>query len=87
MICYVDMEHKSALREPRRRTEHEAYCTKIQRKLEDTSQVACIVQPYPAVTQAWLDSASVQALVLGGNATDWSEYAEANLWEIEAIIR
>jgi GMP synthase-like glutamine amidotransferase len=87
MICYVDMEHPSALRGPHRRSEHAAYCDKIRRKLEDTSQVRCVVRPYQAVTKAWLESTAVRALVLGGNATDWGEYSQAELQELEEIIR
>ena len=87
MICYIDMEHPSALRGPRRRSEHLDYCDRIRRKLEGTSRVACIVRPYQAVTKAWLESAAVQALVLGGNATDWGEYSRAELQELQEIIR
>jgi len=86
MICYIDVEYPSALPGPRRRNEHRAYCDRIRRKLDGTSRVACIVRPYQAITEAWLESAAVQSLVVGGNATDWGEYSQAEPQELQAII-
>jgi GMP synthase (glutamine-hydrolysing) len=87
MICYIDIEHRNALRDPRTRTEHEAHCADIKRKLEDTSGVECIVRRYQRITQEWLDRTGAQALILSGNVTDWMEYSEAELRELRLIIR
>ncbi|MGD2145564.1 MAG: gamma-glutamyl-gamma-aminobutyrate hydrolase family protein [Anaerolineae bacterium] len=87
MICYVDMEHERALLEPHEKVAHEAHCADIKRKLEDTSQVECVVRPYSRVTQGWLDALAVQAVVLSGNVTDWAEYSEAELRGVVGVVR
>jgi GMP synthase-like glutamine amidotransferase len=87
MICYVDLEHRKALQDPCTAREHAAYCADIRRKLEATSLVECTVRRYEEITQRWLDSTDVQALILSGNVTDWVEYSESELRELHHIIR
>jgi GMP synthase-like glutamine amidotransferase len=87
MICYVDLEHREALRDPHSRAEHEAYCAEIKRKLERTSHVECIVRRYEEIRRDWLAANPVQALILSGNVTDWAEYGELELRELHHIIR
>ena len=87
VICYVDMEHESALRDPSKRSEHRAHCADVRQRLEGISGAECIVQRYSAVTREGLDEMGARALVLSGNVTDWEEYDEVDLREMYHIVR
>lgn len=98
MICLVDMEHEQAVRQgapcPSRASEglrgralHRAFCDEIRRRIEEISNQSCVVRRYHDVTQAWLDTTDIRALILSGNVTDWHIYDVAALQPLQEIVR
>lgn len=87
MICYVDIEHEKALQSAEKRVVHQAHCTDVKLRLEETSGDICLVQHYKRVTRQWLSELEIRALIISGNATDWAEYEEIDLLEMYRIIR
>jgi GMP synthase-like glutamine amidotransferase len=87
MICYVDMEHERALHSPQERAIHQAHCAGVQRRLEEISGEACLVQRYESVTRQWLRELDIGALIIGGNTTEWAEYDRVDLLETFHIVR
>jgi GMP synthase (glutamine-hydrolysing) len=87
MICYVDIEHEKALPGAEKRAVHQARCTEVKLRLEETSNDDCLVQHYKRVTQQWLRELKIRALIISGNTTEWAEYDQADLLRIYRIIR
>lgn len=87
MICYVDMEHEDALQSTQERSEHQAHCADVQRRLEEISRNTCAVRRYEHVTPEWLNSTAIEALILSGNVTDWDAYDESNLRAVRQIVQ
>ena len=87
MICYVDIEHEKALQSAEKRVIHQAHCTDVKLRLEETSGDVCLVQHYKRVTRQWLSELEIRALIISGNSTDWAEYDEIDLLEMYRIIR
>ena len=95
VICFIDMEHGEAVRRGapcaasagQGARLHEAYCADLQRRLEECSGAVCTIRRYDEVTQEWLDATGAEALVLGGNVTDWDQYEEVALEPLREIVR
>ncbi len=87
MICYVDMEHEKALQGAEKWAVHQVRHMDIKRRLEETSGDICLMRQYRRVTWRWLSESKLRALVISGNATDWTEYNEEDLLEMYRIIR
>ena len=87
MICLVDLEHKQVLQNPEKRNNHLAYMLDIKYKLEAISGAPCLLQRYTEISQERLDQLGIRALVISGNASDWADYSDADLKELNEIIR
>lgn len=87
MICFVNIEHEKALQDPDRRRWNLSNCSEIQLKLEEISAQACLVQRFSHVTRKRLAEWGIKALVISGNVTDWEEYSQGELDEMQEIIR
>lgn len=87
MICYVDLEHEKFIQSPQKGTAHLVQCMGVKSRLEEISGKACLVQRYSHVTRRRLREWGIQALIIGGNRTDWAEYGEADLAEMGRLIR
>ena len=87
MICYVDMEHEKAFQGAEKWAVHQVRRTDVKRRLEETSGDICLKRQYRRVTRRWLSESKIRALVISGNATDWTEYNEEDLLEMYRIIR
>jgi GMP synthase-like glutamine amidotransferase len=87
VICYLDIEHEVALGNPDDRAAHEAHNLDVQRRLEAISGEACRVVDYVDLTLDGLEASGAQALVIGGNVTDWSEYKPVHLERLCRIVR
>ena len=87
MICYVDMEHEKALQGAEKWAVHQVRCTDVKRRLEKASGDTCLMRQYGRVTRRWLSKSKIRALVISGNAADWTEYEEEDLLEMYRIIR
>jgi len=83
----MDIEHDKALQSAEKRAVHQARCTDVKLRLEEISGEVCLVRHYKYVTQRWLRAAEIKALIISGNATDWAEYDEADLFKMSRIIR
>ena len=87
MICYVDMEHELAMEDRAERAAHEAHCMDVRQRLALASGDVCVVRHYTSVSKAWVRGSGIQALIIGGNVTDWVEYDEADLHRLYEVIR
>ncbi len=87
MICYVDIEHQRILQDPEKRPTHLIRCMEVKLRLEKISGQACLLQHYSRVTPQRLKEWGIRALLISGNAADWSEYSETDLAEMYRIIR
>jgi GMP synthase-like glutamine amidotransferase len=87
MICLVSIEHESWLENPETRATHLSYCMDVKLKVEKMTGQPCLVQRYPDVTQRRLHELGIVALLISGNATDWSHYEPEELAELVGIIR
>jgi GMP synthase-like glutamine amidotransferase len=86
MICFVDIEHDKVLEDPEKRQVHLARRADMQLRLEETSGQACLLQRYTCVSRERLLDWGVQAVVISGNGTDWFEYNDGILDEMQRII-
>jgi GMP synthase (glutamine-hydrolysing) len=87
MICHVDIEHDSALRDEEKRVAHFGRRVETKYRLEEISGHPCLLQRYWAVTLERLAEWKVEALLISGNTTDWAGYAAQGLTEMFRIIR
>lgn len=87
MICYVDIEHEKVLQDSEKRLTHLARCMDVKLKLEELSDRACLVQHYSRVTRQRLEEWGIQALLISGNETDWADYGQTALTELQQILR
>lgn len=87
MICFVDVEHENALQNGGKRAIHQAYCRDVKDRLEEISGCVCFVQNYRQATQHGLERLGINALILSGNTTEWSDYDRQDLARLFDIIR
>lgn len=87
MLCFVDIEHDSWLQDNGNWHSHNSYCMDVKLKLEALSGQPCLVQRYMDVTRERLRAWQVNAVLISGNASDWSVYQDDCLEELGAIIR
>ncbi|MGD1993002.1 MAG: gamma-glutamyl-gamma-aminobutyrate hydrolase family protein [Anaerolineae bacterium] len=87
MICYLDIEHEVALTRPEEREAHRAHNLDVRRRLEAASGLPCQVKAYGDLTLDWLKASGAQALVIGGNVTDWSQYDPVVLERLCDVVR
>jgi GMP synthase (glutamine-hydrolysing) len=95
MICLVDMEQRQAKRfgpssaesGPQSQVVPELYLEDIQQRLKRISGAQCVIRRYTDVSQQWLDAEGIEALILGGNRTEWDAYDKAELLPLMEIVR
>ncbi len=87
MICFVDMEHASWLSLRERRLAHHAFIIDVKLKLEALSGQPCIVRRYCDTSLEELQGFGIRALLISGNATEFSEYGDCAFDELHRIIR
>lgn len=87
MICFVDMEHASWLAQRQRRLAHDAFIMDVKLKLEALSGQPCLVRRYCDTSLAELRRFGIRALVISGNAAEFSEYGGCAFDELHRIIR
>jgi GMP synthase-like glutamine amidotransferase len=86
-ICFVDIEHDKVLHNPQRREPYLGSLMDIKLKLEEIAGAPCIVQRYTDVTRHRLERLAVEAILIGGNATEMDEYEDGAWTELHEIIR
>jgi GMP synthase-like glutamine amidotransferase len=87
MICFVSIEHQSWLEGPENRASHLAYCMDVKLKVEEMTGRPCLVQRYQDVAQGRLTELGIEALLIGGNATDWQNYDHKDLATLKEMVR
>jgi GMP synthase-like glutamine amidotransferase len=87
MICFIDLEHDSWLRHRQNRLEHYGFIMDVKLKLEALSRQPCILQRYCDASLQGLRDLGISALVISGNATEFSEYGDCAFTELHRIIR
>lgn len=87
MICFISIEHESWLKDPEHRYAHFAHLMDVKLKVEEMTGQPCLVQRYPDVTAEKLYELDVEAILISGNASDWSCYNQDDFAELNAIIR
>jgi GMP synthase (glutamine-hydrolysing) len=87
MICLVSIEHESWLENPEERPTHLAYCMDVKLKVEGLTGQPCLVQRYGDATRRRLRDIGITALLISGNATEWSRYEPSALAELCDLIR
>jgi GMP synthase-like glutamine amidotransferase len=87
VICFVSLEHEGWFENPENRLDHLAYCMDVKLKLEGMTGQPCLVRRYTDVTHQALRDLGIAALLISGNATDWSHYDQSELAELYDIIR
>lgn len=87
MICFVSIEHEIWLENPENRFLHLAYCMDVKLKVEALTGQPCLVQRYTDFTRQRLQELNLSALLISGNAADWSRYDPADLAALCGLIR
>jgi GMP synthase (glutamine-hydrolysing) len=87
MIVFVDMEHEILLPDDKARAAHDDFIAQVRRRLEETSGMLCMMKHFREVSLNWLRALNAQAVVIGGNAANWTHYTDDDLREMVAIIR
>lgn len=87
MICFIDLEHESWLKLRQSRLEHYSFIMDVKLKLEELSGQPCIVQRYCDASLQGLRDLGISALLISGNATEFSEYGDCAFTELHRIIR
>lgn len=87
MICFIDMEHASWLALREHRLAHYAYIMDVKLKLEALSGQPCLVRRYCDTSLEELRGLGIRALLISGNAAEFSEYGEGAFDELHRIIR
>jgi GMP synthase-like glutamine amidotransferase len=87
MICLVSIEHQSWLEDPENRASHLAYCMDVKLKVEELTGRPCLVQRYQDVASGRLMELGIEALLIGGNATDWRHYDHEELATLKEMVR
>jgi GMP synthase (glutamine-hydrolysing) len=87
MICFVSLEHESWFENAENRLAHLAYCMDVKLKVEAMTGQPCLVQRYTDVTRQRLQTLGIVALLISGNASEWSHYDPADLTELSDVIR
>lgn len=87
MICFIDLEHASWLARRERRLAHDAFTMDVKLKLEAIAGQPCLVRRYCDTSLEELLEFGIRALVISGNATEFSEYGDCAFDELHRIIR
>lgn len=87
MICFIDMEHASWLALREQRLSHYAFIMDVKLKLEALSGQPCLVRRYCDTSLEELRGFGIRALVISGNATEFSEYGDCAFDELHRIVR
>jgi len=86
MIVYVDIDHEKVRNDLEKRDEHFSKLMDLKTKFEKISGVPCLIQHYREVSLAGFQKLGVQAMIISGNSTDWSEYQENAFHGLNQVI-
>jgi GMP synthase-like glutamine amidotransferase len=87
VIYLVSIEHESWLGTPEYRNAHFTYLMDVKLKVEAMTGQPCLVQLYHDVTRQKLRDLGVEAILISGNASDWSCYDQEDLADLYDLIR
>ena len=86
MIAYIDIEHISLSQDQERWQSRLGRVLKVKYRLEEISQLPCLVMRYEQVTPARLNELGIQAVLISGSATELEHYRDEELAGMKAMF-